>query len=208
MTRMMAMLASAGVLGGCGAIDRAASGPPPAPAHADWRGIATATDRARLRDWRNAWMAALPAARATHAADVRAEGELFNPDFALAEPLPPAGAYRCRVFKLGAQSPGLPDFTAYPWFECRIDAEGDVLAFRKQTGSQRPIGLLFDDGAARAIFLGTLLLGDEATPLDYGQDARRDMIGYVQRVGPQRWRLVLPNPAFESRLDVIELVPG
>jgi hypothetical protein len=33
------------------------------------------------------------------------------------------------------------------------------------------------------------------------------MIGLVQRIGDRRWRLVLPRPAHESLLDVIEIVP-
>jgi hypothetical protein len=43
--------------------------------------------------------------------------------------------------------------------------------------------------------------------MDYGRDANRDMAGIVQRIGPRRWRLVLPYPHFESLLDVVELVP-
>ena len=31
--------------------------------------------------------------------------------------------------------------------------------------------------------------------------------GMVQRIAPNRWRLVLPRPRFESMLDVIELTP-
>ncbi|WP_152998778.1 DUF4893 domain-containing protein, partial [Sphingopyxis sp. H115] len=30
----------------------------------------------------------------------------------------------------------------------------------------------------------------------------------VERIGDNRWRLVLPAPAYESLLDVIELVPA
>ena len=43
--------------------------------------------------------------------------------------------------------------------------------------------------------------------MQYGIDETRDVAGYVERIAPGRWRLVLPEPAFESRLDVIELVP-
>ena len=39
------------------------------------------------------------------------------------------------------------------------------------------------------------------------QDATRDVAGVVERIGPQRWRLVLPYPRFESLIDVVELVP-
>ena len=58
------------------------------------------------------------------------------------------------------------------------------------------------------IFLGTLQLGDEALALRYSRDKERDMVGVVERVGDNRWRLVLPYPHFESLLDVIELSPS
>jgi hypothetical protein len=56
--------------------------------------------------------------------------------------------------------------------------------------------------------LGTLTLGDEPRAMPYGVDAQRDLAGFVERIGPARWRLVLPYPPFESQLDVIELVPS
>ena len=58
------------------------------------------------------------------------------------------------------------------------------------------------------IFLGTLALGDEARPMPYGRDLRRDMAGFVERIGEARWRLVLPFPGFQSTLDVMEIVPA
>ena len=30
----------------------------------------------------------------------------------------------------------------------------------------------------------------------------------VERIGPARWRLIMPRPAFESTMDVLELVPA
>ena len=51
------------------------------------------------------------------------------------------------------------------------------------------------------------MLGDESRADAYGVDPMRDVAGYVERIGANRWRLVLPDPAFESLLDVIELVP-
>ena len=100
------------------------------------------------------------------------------------------------------------DFTAYPYFGCRIEAEGDVHSFYKVDGSQRPVGLAFPDGESRAVFLGTMMLGDEKIALDYGRDADRDMAGIIQRIGDRRWRMVLPSPRFESMLDVVEIVPA
>jgi hypothetical protein len=175
---------------------------------ADWRRVATPDDRVRLRNTRQAWLEALAKARAAgQGRAITAQGVLFDPDRALAGAKPPSGDYRCRVFKLGRQRPGNRDFTAYPAFRCRIDPEGEMLSFYKIGGSQRPAGLVFDDGRYRQIFLGTLSLGDEQNPMDYGRDANRDMAGIVQRIGPRRWRLVLPYPHFESLLDVVELVP-
>jgi hypothetical protein len=197
---------------GGGERPRPAETPPAAPTMAtgasDWRRVATDRDRDRVRRWRDAWMAALPAARRADAKAVAAEGALFDPDRALADPTPPPGRYRCRVFKLGAARAGGLDFVAYPYFACRVGDEGEVLSLFKETGSQRQVGLLFDDSPSRMVFVGTLVLGDEQRALDYGQDADRDMIGLFERIGERRWRLALPWPRFESQLDVVELVPA
>ncbi|HEU4704481.1 MAG TPA: DUF4893 domain-containing protein, partial [Sphingomicrobium sp.] len=42
----------------------------------------------------------------------------------------------------------------------------------------------------------------------YGRDKERDVAGFVERIGPDRWRLLMPRPHFESRIDVLELVPN
>ena len=177
-------------------------------ASADWRSTATAADRERLRNWRAAWVSAL--AQAKFAADlnrIKAEGALLKPDAALADADLPEGRYKCRVIKLGSQSNTGRPFTAYPAYDCRVDDEGDLHGFSKVGGSQRPVGVLFPGGDTRQVFLGTLMLGDETRAIEYGQDTERDMAGVVERVGPNKWRLVLPYPRFESVLDVIELVP-
>lgn len=173
-----------------------------------WRMITTDQDRERLRNWRKAWVEALPKARAADGAAIAAEGALFEPDQALGRAMLPAGDYKCRTFKLGGQREGMRDFTAYPWFNCRVGSEGMLQTFAKLDGSQRPTGRIYAETDARVIFLGALELGDETIPLDYGQDVKRDLAGYVERVGTARWRLVLPWPTFESQLDVIELVPA
>ena len=180
------------------------------PAGSGWQAAATRHDRERLQGWRSAWTDGLAAARAAgHHDDIDRQGALLDPDAALPGAVPPAGDYRCRVTKLGAKSEGLLDYVAYPAFLCRIEAaEGGTLGFTKLTGSQRPVGRLFPDTARRMIFLGTLQLGDEVGTLRYGHDAERDMIGILERVGERRWRLVFPSPAFESLVDVLELVPA
>lgn len=198
-----ALLMLSGCGGGSGGEAVARATPP------NWRTIATPRDRDRVRGWRDAWTQAL--AKATAPADraaIAAEGTLLRPDAALASPVPPVGDYRCRVVKLGAQAEGGLDYVAYPAFTCRVALEGDVLSFAKLDGSQRPAGLLFPDDGGRLVMLGSMILGDERRPLDYGRDAERDVVGLLERVGPRRWRLAMPFPRWESTLDVMELVPA
>src|SRR3546814_20576166 len=94
------------------------------------------------------------------------------------------------------------------WVRCRVSAEQGLSSLSKLSGSQRPLGLIFTDNLKRQIFLGTLELGDEEMALNYGSDRMRDMAGLVERIGDNRWRLVLPAPAYESFLTVIVLVPA
>ena len=86
--------------------------------------------------------------------------------------------------------------------------ERGIQSFTKLGGSQRIVGLVFSGDAMRQVLLGTLALGDEQRAMQYGQDETRDVAGFIERIGPNRWRLVMPEPHFESRLDVMELVPS
>lgn len=175
----------------------------------DWRAAATGHDRERLRDWREAFVEAIAQARGSgHGGAIAAEGVLLEPDAALGGGPIPNGAYRCRVIKLGAKATGMLDYIAYPAFACRVRPDGNVQAFAKLTGSQRPVGRIFPGDALRQVFLGTLVLGDEQRAMQYGTDPDRDVAAFVERIGPGRWRMVMPRPAFESTLDVIELVPA
>lgn len=174
-----------------------------------YREVISDDDRIRLRDWRSSFVAALAAARkAGHSAEIDREGALLNPDAALASPAIPNGMYRCRVIKLGAKEPGNLDFVAYGGFTCRVRQERIPQRLGKLSGTQRYVGLIFPGDAIRNVFLGTLALTDEDRVLQYGQDDQRDVAGYVERIGPNRWRLIMPRPHFESRLDVMELVPA
>ena len=174
----------------------------------DWRQVATEDDRERLRNWRSAFVSALEAARAAgHSATIASEGALLEPDAAIPAGPIPNGMYRCRVIKLGAKSEGLLDYVAYPYFSCRIGQEGELQSFAKLTGSQRPVGLIFPGDAVRQVFLGTLVLGAETRAIQYASDRERNVAAWVERIGPDRWRMVMPQPHFESQLDVMELVP-
>jgi len=165
------------------------------------------TDRVRLRDWRKTFETALADARKSHPAEIAREGVLLDPDSALPGPAIPDGMYNCRVIKLGARDPDNLTYVTYPSFLCRVHAQRTLQRLTKLSGSQRYVGLIFPGDAIRNIFLGTLVLGDETRALQYQQDDERDVAGFVERIGPNRWRLLMPQPHFESRLDVMELVP-
>ena len=170
--------------------------------------VVSEKDKVRLRDWRKAFEAALAAARkAGHGAEIDREGALLDPDAGLDQPTIPNGMYRCRVIKLGAKDPGNLDFVSYPGFTCRVRPDHALQRLSKISGSQRYVGILFPDDAIHRVFLGTLVLGDERRALQYRQDDARDVAGFLERIGPNRWRLIMPQPHFESRLDVMELVP-
>lgn len=171
-----------------------------------WQQAATDVDRARLRDWRTAFARALEQARTGgHAADIAREGVLLNPDAALGGPIP-NGTYRCRVIKVGAKSEGLLNYIAYPAFRCRIE-QGKAQRFTKLSGSQRQVGLIYPADQLRQVFLGTMVLGDETQAYRYGTDPERDLAGWVERIGDNRWRILFPYPHYESTLDVVELIP-
>ena len=176
-------------------------------AMAGWRRTATDDDRRRLRDWRKTFVAAIDQARrAGHGAEIDAEGVLLQPDSTIGGALP-NGLYKCRVIKLGAKAAGFLDYIAYPAFSCRVQPERGLQGLAKLSGSQRPVGLIFADSESRSVFLGTRVFGDEPRAMQYGRDPDRDIAAWVERIGDQRWRLIVPEPRFESKTDVYELVP-
>lgn len=175
----------------------------------NWRELVLDPDLDRLGRLDAAWSAALTEAHAAkRSAAIKEDGSLLDPAAALPRAAPPPGSYLCRTIKLGTANGTGPAYTAYKPFFCYIAAEDALLILTKQTGSQRPAGRLWSDGDTRLVFLGAMELGEEKAPPAYGEDAKRDVVGVVERVGPFRWRLVMPWPRQESKLDVLELVPA
>lgn len=174
-----------------------------------WRAVATAGDAARLTRLDDAWREALGEARgAGFGAEIRALGALADPNAAQAGRLqPPPGEYRCRTVKLGRQGEVGMSYVAYPAFRCLVElTPGGDLILSKMTGSQRTRGLIYPDGDRRLIYLGAQAWGTGETGFPaYGEQAQRDQIGVVERIGDNRWRLVLPYPMQESKLDLLEL---
>lgn len=207
-------LAALALLGGCATKSKLPPGVhpsvtvgPPLKSEA-WKALATAADQDRIARLGLAWQEALDEAKATNSAEVRNEGRLLLPRAALPRPAPTPGSYNCRLIELGkATAKGKP-FVSYKPFFCYVQLEGDQLTIVKQTGSERPAGRLWeDDDPNRMIFLGSLTLGDEEQPLAYGDDPKRNMAGVFERIGAFRWRLVIPWPQSDAKLDVFELTP-
>jgi hypothetical protein len=173
-----------------------------------WKAVATAADEDRIARLGLAWQEALADASKTNAADVRREGQLLLPRSGLPRPDPTPGSYNCRLIKLGKATAKDKSYETFKPFFCYVEVEDNLLTIVKQTGSQRPAGRLWeDDDATRLVFLGSLALGDETVPRAYGDDPKRDMAGVLDRIGPFRWRLVIPWPQSTSKLDVFELTP-
>ena len=182
------------------------------PSAGAWGDLAKPEDIRRYERLDAAWREALAEARVEHAAELATLGPLANPKAGLPRPHPAPGRYRCRVVKLGSPG-GTLAFVSYPGFRCRVDlTPGGDLTLAKQTGSQRTTGQLYperDAGGAdtdRLVYLGSQAWGsDEPSAPGYGRDPERDQIGVLERIGPDRYRLALPWPRQESKLDLLEL---
>ncbi len=182
----------------------------PIPTKADrWLAVASTADADRLRRLGSAWEQGVREARAGRfSAALREEAELLVPNAALARPAPTPGSYNCRLIRLGKTDRRAPAFERFKPFFCYVEVEADLLTIVKQTGSERPAGRLWeDDVATRLMFLGSVALGNEEQPKAYGEDQARDMAGVFERVGPMRFRLVVPWPRSNAKLEVIELTP-
>ena len=173
-----------------------------------WKSVATDADEDRLARLGLAWQEAIAEAKKSNPADVAKEDKLLLPRAALPMPAPTPGSYNCRMIALGKVTPKDKAFESFKPFFCYVEVEGDQMTIVKQTGSQRPAGRLWeDDDANRLIFLGSLALGDEEAPLAYGDNPKRNMAGVLERIGAFRWRLVIPWPQSDSKLQVFELTP-
>ncbi|MFC7535805.1 DUF4893 domain-containing protein [Sphingomonas sp. GCM10030256] len=213
-SQFLILLCGVTLLSGCASLPQKAPPRPVAilepPAKTDtWLSLATPDDADRIRRLEAAWAAALAEARkGGFARDLRTEGDLLQPQAALPRPAPTPGSYNCRLVRLGRYTNQTRPFEKFKPFFCYVEVEGDLLTIVKQTGSERPAGRLWeDDNQSRLVFLGSVALGNEDQPLAYGEKPARDMAGVLERVGPFRWRLVIPWPRAKSKLDVFELTP-
>ena len=175
-----------------------------------WLSVASVADFARVDQLAEAWDEALAGAR--HAGQSRrlaAEGPLLDPDAAQPWPAPSPGAYLCRMVRLDANASRAATLTVFPDHFCHVGFDGEFLFVTKRTGDIRPHGFLWEDAnPRRLIFLGSLASAEEERPTAYGQDPERDLAGVFERIGPLRYRLVMPRFGSAPILDVLELTPA
>ena len=176
----------------------------------DWRQVASTADAANLGRLDQAWrLGRAEAEDRGFASQVEALGPLVDPMAGQAGRLQPSpGTYRCRTIKLGSKAEGGLAYVAYPFFRCTIElTPGGDLILTKTTGSQRTRGLLYPDTDNRLVFIGAQAWGMDETGFPaYGARPERDQVGVFERIGSERWRMVVPWPRVESKLEILELV--
>jgi Domain of unknown function (DUF4893) len=174
----------------------------------DWRKVATQADKARLTRARTALLIAIDSAtKDGEGQSIVQEGALLQPDAGLEQPAIPAGQYQCRTIKLGRNGVYTKAFVVRPLSPCTLTDRGGRMRFVIASGSQRARGDIFPGNERRQIFLGTVAFSDETRAMEYGRDGARDMAGSLERIGDRRWRLLLPEPRFDSLMDVVEIIP-
>lgn len=180
---------------------------PEVPQPTGWRAIVSAQDSDRLTGLPGIWDRALAASQRFRS-QIRREGDLLAPQAARNHPAPPPGSYHCRLVKIGAAGGREPAYKSFPEFFCYIRGDrADSLFFTKQTGSELPGGYLHTDGEQRLVLTGAKQYAATDVPMPYGTEPERDLVGVVERIGPFRWRLVLPWRDGKDGLDIYELTP-
>ena len=176
----------------------------------NWRAVAHPEDASALGRLDEAWRMARASADAAGFADeVQSHGALVDPNAGLQGRLqPPPGDYRCRSVRMGVKGSVGLGYVAYPFFRCTVElTPGGDLILTKTTGSQRTRGLLYPDTDRRLVYVGAQAWGElEQGFPRYGQMRERDQVGVFERIGPNRWRLVIPFPKQEAQIDILELV--
>lgn len=176
----------------------------------NWRQVANTADASLLGRLDQAWrLGRAEAEDGGFARQVEALGPLADPNAAQTGRIQPGpGTYRCRTIKMGrrVEGQGLA-YIEYPWFACSVElTPGGDLVLTKTSGSQRTRGLIYPDTERRAVYVGAQAWGaDEKTFPAYGEKTERDQVGVIERVGQNRWRLVLPWPKQEAKLELLEI---
>lgn len=160
-------------------------------------------DRARIQNLAASRDNGLKLAASGKAEELHAVTELLAAPALPLEEKTLIGKWRCRSIQLG----GMSSLTTNPFYECRIIRERDALFLEKITGGTRRKSRLAPLDERRLLLYGAYrAAGDPVQP--YGADDYRDEVGILERIGPGRLRVELPEPRAvnSARHEVIELL--
>jgi hypothetical protein len=163
-------------------------------------GLITAADRQRLAEFNSTKLTALREAEAGSAEDLATLKAALAGEPLSFQDFNPAGAWKCRVIKLG----GILPLTVYPQFRCIIKDDGKGWLLNKITGSQQTTGYLYTESDTRLTYLGSGFIQGE-TPKPYGSGPETDQVAYVERLGEKRIVFQFPKPHYESHFDLLVL---
>jgi hypothetical protein len=174
-----------------------------------WETIIRPEDRTRLTTLPATWLSAWTRAESRSAALLKDVADIARPDAALDHPALPPGSYNCSLTRMGDFGARRPAVRRFPPFFCYVRGEeGNALSFTKQTGTDLPGGWLHPDvEAPRYVFLGAKQRKPGDNSLSYGTELERDLAGVLERIGPFRWRLVVPWRDGDTGIDIYELTP-
>jgi hypothetical protein len=161
--------------------------------------IITPADKARLDGYDVTLKTALEEAKTGNPGDVATlDAIIAKPKLAFSD-FDMTGNWQCRTIKVGGNLP----LVVYGWFKCRVTDDGSGWMLEKLTGSQRTKGRFYTESDNRQTYLGSFFVAGE-TPKKYGSGPDSDQVGYTYRTGENEWRIELPAPRFESKLDILE----
>ena len=162
--------------------------------------IVTKADAERLATYDQTREEALSEARKSGAAEDLAtlEAVLAKPAVSF-EGFDMTGEWQCRTIKVGGLSP----LIVYGWFKCRVTDDGSGWQLEKTSGSQRTTGRFYTESDTRLHYLGSFFVAGD-TPKPYGSGPETDQAGFAFRAEDGTWRIELPAPYYESKLDILE----
>lgn len=161
--------------------------------------LMTSADKIKLKNYGATRKEALAEARKGDPSELKQFDAIIAKPFVSFQGFDMTGNWQCRTIKAG----GIGPLIIYGWFKCKVTDDGSGWALAKTSGSQRTKGRFYDDGDKRLIYLGSFFVdGDPIRP--YGSGPESDQVGYAFRTGPKDWRIELPAPYYESKLDIIE----
>lgn len=163
--------------------------------------IITQADRDRLARYESIRAEALREAKEQgNPAEYQALSALLEKPTIALNDIDLTGNWQCRVTKAGNVSP----LVVYSWFRCRVTDDGSGWVLEKLTGSQKTKGRFYTESDKRLTYLGAGYVNNDPAP-KYGLGPKTDQVGYAVATAPNEWRIEFPAPAYESKLDILEL---